>query len=565
MDRLRGLQGDEWGFVRRTFCRDMQTLFEAGAGTGLTDRQVLDQFTSQRDATAQAAFQVLVIRHGPMVLRVCQNLLQDPNDVQDAFQATFLVLVKQGSSIRRLNSVGGWLYGVACRVAARARVDAGRRRRAEQSAALRVVEAVSTEADDQEREAFGPIVQEEVRRLPEKFRAVVVLCYWEGLTQDQAAVQLGCPLGTVRSRLARARNLLRRRLTRRGLASLAGVMAAGLDQAPATASVVVRRLAQVPPELVHSTIRAAVRFAAGESTAEAVSVVAASLVRRALWSMAMIKVKMSVVGVVLVGLMGSGAWYAALDVPHARAQLKTIQKPAPRNKNVEAAVSEKGFCSVPGQNVVIAFVENGSLVKKGDLVCELDSEALRDQLVNQQITFLSAKANYETAKLDREIAEIAVVEYEEGIFKEQDLEAEGNVKIAEAELTFALDRLAAAKANREGVPLEIKRTSWPGFATGSPSKTQSRKKALLDFTRGKRIKELKSAVEKSRAAELATKAIWELELGKEKKLERAISACRILAPRDGTVVQAVAEGSTVHERQIMFEIRPSPEPNAGIR
>ena len=96
---------------------------------------------------------------------------------------------------------------------------------------------------------FGPVVQEEVRRLPEKYRAVVVLCYWQGLTQEQAAAQLGCPLGTVRSRLARARNLLRRRLTRRGLAPLAGVVAAGLDGATASAATVAWRLSPVPPRV----------------------------------------------------------------------------------------------------------------------------------------------------------------------------------------------------------------------------------------------------------------------------------------------------------------------------
>ena len=139
---------------------------------------------------------------------------------------------------------------------------------------------------------------------------------------------------------------------------------------------------------------------------------------------------------------------------------------------------------------------------------------------------------------------------EEGIFKDQVLEIEGNIKIAEAELTFAQDQLVAAKARREGDPLEIKRAELAGLrARFALEKAQSRKKALVDFTRGKRIKELKATVQKYRSDELAKKAIWELTLSKAKKLERAISACRILAPIDGTVVQLVAEGATVHERQ----------------
>ena len=204
--------------------RDIQTLFDTGTASGLSDRQLLERFAGRRDASAEAAFEVLVLRHGPMVLRVCHNVLGDATDAQDAFQATFLVLVRRSGSIRRLESLGSWLYGVACRVAARARVDAARRRAAERRGALRVVQAVdSSGAGEPDRAEFGPVIQEEVRRLPEKYRAVVALCYWQGLTQEQAATQLGCPLGTVRSRLARARDRLHRRLTHRGLAAPRGI------------------------------------------------------------------------------------------------------------------------------------------------------------------------------------------------------------------------------------------------------------------------------------------------------------------------------------------------------
>jgi len=107
-----------------TILRDIQTLFDTGTAVGLSDRQLLERFAAGRDASSDAAFEVLVLRHGPMVLRVCRNVLGDRADAEDAFQATFLVLVRRRDSIRRLESVGGWLYGVACRVAARARVEA---------------------------------------------------------------------------------------------------------------------------------------------------------------------------------------------------------------------------------------------------------------------------------------------------------------------------------------------------------------------------------------------------------------------------------------------------------
>jgi HlyD family secretion protein len=542
--------------------RDIQTLFDTGTASGLTDRQLLDRFVSRRDAAGEAAFEVLVLRHGPMVLRVCQNLLRDPNDSLDAFQATFLVLVRRCGSIRKLDSVGGWLYGVACRVAARARVDAARRRSAEARAALRVVEAVEPSDTEETVElAYGPIVQDEVRRLPEKYRDVVVLCYWQGLTHEQAAAQLGCPLGTVRSRMARARKLLQRRLIRRGLAPLAGVVAAGFETTPAPASVVAWRRSPVPPELVNSTIQAVGRVAAGESTARVVSGAAASLVERILWSMAMIKVKLSLGGAVLVGLMGSVAWFTAPDGPPARAQLESTSKPAPPHENVRAEPSEKSYSynSVQGQTTVISFVPDRSLVKKGDVVCELDSAVFRDQLVNQKIAFLSALANYENARLDRETAEIAVVEYADGIYQIQLQESEGDIKIAEAELALAQDYLAALKSNHVTGPIEIKRAELAELrARFALEKAQSRKRVLVDFTRGKKIKDLKSAVDKAHSDELAKKAIWELEAQKEKKLERDIAACVVVAPRDGRVYPRVGQGTIIRGRQILFEIIPTP-------
>ncbi len=288
--------------------RDIQTLFDTGTAGGLSDRQLLERFVSGRDASAEAAFEVLVQRHGPMVLRVCQNVLGDATDAQDAFQATFLVLVRRSGSIRRLESLGSWLYGVACRVAARARVDAARRRAAERRGALRVVQTVDPpESGDQDRAEFGPVIQEEVRRLPEKHRAVVALCYWQGLTQEQAATQLGCPLGTVRSRLARARGKLHKRLTRRGLAPLAGAMAAALESRSAEAA----RLARVPNGLINSTVEASAQLIAGHAISEVAATSVAFLTQNVLRSMFMMKFKMAMAAFVLVGLAAYGASLAA--------------------------------------------------------------------------------------------------------------------------------------------------------------------------------------------------------------------------------------------------------------
>ena len=226
-------------------------------------------------AAAEAAFEALVTRHGPMVLRVCRNVLSNPDDAEDAFQATFLVLVKQRASIRKLDSVASWLYGVAARVSARARVDAARRRKTEDGGIRLAPDSVSSTGagDELEHAAFGPVIQEEVRLLPEKYRSVVLLCYWEGLTQEQAAHRLGCPIGTVRSRMARARDLLRRRLVRRGLAPTAGAVAAPARSGGRSRGV---RSVAVPPGLVLSSVQAAMRVAAGQATAEVVSANVAS-------------------------------------------------------------------------------------------------------------------------------------------------------------------------------------------------------------------------------------------------------------------------------------------------
>jgi len=309
--------------------RNIQTLFDLGTVGGLSDRQLLERFAGRRDASAEAAFEVLVLRHGPMVLRVCSNVLRDPTDAQDAFQATFLVLVRRCGAIRKLESLGSWLYGVAYRVAARARVEVARRRAAERRGGLRVVAAMDS-GDDGERDRgeMGPAIQEEVRRLPERYRAVVVLCYWEGLTQEQAAAQLGCPLGTVRSRLARARALLHRRLTHRGLAPLAGVVAASFDSA--SAGVVASRLASVPSQLIQSTVRAAAQVAAGQATAQVASGVVASLVQQVHRSMTMIKTCKTMTVFCVVGLVVAGVSVWARQPNQPRPRLR----PGPRSERV---------------------------------------------------------------------------------------------------------------------------------------------------------------------------------------------------------------------------------------
>ena len=230
-----------------TVAGQVRTLLEAGAAGGLADGELLGRFAARDGDAAEAAFAAMVERHGPMVLRACRSILRDPHRAQDAFQSTFLLLARRADSLWVRDSLGPWLHSVACRVASGARAADGRRRALERRAAGRS----SRSADEPGRDDLGPALHEEIERLPDRLRAPLVLCYLEGLTHDQAADHLGCPVGTVRSRLARGRDRLRRGLARRGFAP----PPSDHDSPPAI----------LPASLAALTVRAA-RLASGRPT-----------------------------------------------------------------------------------------------------------------------------------------------------------------------------------------------------------------------------------------------------------------------------------------------------------
>ena len=181
--------------------RDIHTLFHVGTSNGLTDAQLLDRFRARSDLdSSEAAFAGLMARHGPMVLGVCRRALRNPDDVADAFQATFLILVRKADTVRVEDSLGRWLYGVSRRVSVRAKLAAARRSARE----VREIEFAAAPAADADLDELRDVLDEEIGRLPEKFRSAVVLCELEGFGHDEAARQLGCAVGTVKSRLSRA-------------------------------------------------------------------------------------------------------------------------------------------------------------------------------------------------------------------------------------------------------------------------------------------------------------------------------------------------------------------------
>jgi RNA polymerase sigma factor (sigma-70 family) len=193
--------------------RQLNRLFAEGVVAGHSDAQLLERFLTQGDA---AAFEALVGRHGPMVLSVCRGIVREPHDAEDAFQATFLVLVKRGSTIRGRDALAGWLHKVAHRVAIQANTAAARRRTLERRVGQMAV-ATSTNRPAAASDDWLPALHEEIARLPEKYRLAVVHCDLEGMTQAQAAAQLHWSERTIHHRLAEGRARLRRRLARRGL------------------------------------------------------------------------------------------------------------------------------------------------------------------------------------------------------------------------------------------------------------------------------------------------------------------------------------------------------------
>jgi RNA polymerase sigma factor (sigma-70 family) len=191
--------------------QSVDTLFHLGRAGEWSDAELLDHFVSRSGKTRDAAFRVLLDRHGPMVLDVCRNVLQNAHDAEDAFQATFLILARRARSIRRRRSVGSWLFGVARRVATRARADAARRKVRERAAARKIATPAPTTAEE-----ATPALFEEIARLPAAYREPVVLCYLQGMSYKSACERLGCPIGTLSVRLNRARERLRAQLARRG-------------------------------------------------------------------------------------------------------------------------------------------------------------------------------------------------------------------------------------------------------------------------------------------------------------------------------------------------------------
>ncbi len=221
------------------FAGNLGRLFSSGTAVGLGEGQLIERFVESNDASA---FEAILGRHGPMVWGVCRRSLRDLNDAEDAFQATFLILARRAGAIGRRERLGGWLHGVACRVAARARRDAARRPAT--GADGLAAEGPGDALEERER---AELLHQEIERLPPRYRDPIILCHLEGCTHDEAAARLGWPVGTVRGRLSRGRERLRDRLQARGMGSILAPVA----------------LPAVPHKLAATTAKAVTAFATG--------------------------------------------------------------------------------------------------------------------------------------------------------------------------------------------------------------------------------------------------------------------------------------------------------------
>ncbi len=254
-----------------------------------TDGELLTRFLSQRD---EAAFEALVRRHGPMVLSVCRRVLRSESDAEDAFQATFLVLIRKAASIRPRERAANWLYGVAFHTAQKARAAALKRRAKERRAG----KMHRPDAPDDRWQELLPLLDRELVRLPDRYRIPIVLCELEGKTHKEAARQLGWPVGTVSGRLSRGRAELARRMKRHG--------ASPQELTPAV----------VPPALTATAVKAATAFAAG-SAAVAVSAKVIALAEGASRAMLLTKLKAVTALLLAAALAGAGAAVAWASMP----------------------------------------------------------------------------------------------------------------------------------------------------------------------------------------------------------------------------------------------------------
>jgi RND family efflux transporter MFP subunit len=397
--------------------RYLQQLTGSAHVSGASDAELLERYVRHRD---EASFELLLWRHGTLVFNVCRRILSCQQDAEDAFQATFLAFVRKAGSISRRGSVASWLYKVAYRVALEARERTRNTAAVEKSGGERL--AVQSAADPSWSD-MRPILDDEVNRLPERLRRPIVLCYLEGKSNAEAAQEIGCRLGTIYSRLARGREMLRHRLLRRGVTlSVAGLTVALAAQAVEAAPAI---------HLMRTTVQAALSFA-GPSAA-VVSPRVAALAEGVLRTMFVTKLKIAAVMLFVATVLAAGGVLShsltAAPQPEAKAKEpppkpkgddKKDAKPVPvkvvkpktgglartvvRQARVIAAQQQQIVPLISG-TVKEVSVDIGDRVKKGQTLIVLDAPLLAKEVEEATAALEMAQAQMEESRAGVDVAQ----------------------------------------------------------------------------------------------------------------------------------------------------------------
>ncbi len=352
-----------------------------------TDGQLLEAFVARRDG---AAFEALLRRHAPMVLGVCQRIVGNGHDAEDAFQATFLVLVRKAGSVVPRERVGNWLYGVAYRAALKARALAGRRRTLER----RITDMPQSQPTSNDRAELLHLLDRELGRLPAKYRLPIILCDLECRTRRDAARQLGLPTGTLSGRLTTAHRLLAKRLARYGLTVSGTALGAALAEQAA---------ANVPNEMVSSTVKAAALFAGGSAAAAGlIPGKSAALAEGAIKTMLLTKLKLATAVLAVVVVVGAGVM--AYDEPGtgpAQPLREAPAKPASKPAKIEEDQAKAELDALRQTTVALEQAKANLEHAKAELQV---AQAVYDAAVRLRVA--KARSEPATPKPDRAVLQL---------------------------------------------------------------------------------------------------------------------------------------------------------------
>jgi RNA polymerase sigma factor (sigma-70 family) len=423
----------------------VRALAAVQVGRALTDRELLQRFVEQND---EAAFTVLIERHGPMVLGVCQRALRHSHDAEDACQATFLVFARKAGSIRKTASLGSWLHGVACRIAGNLKRQKARRQKRERRAAAPSAQTHDAAANWHD---VQTVLDEELQQLPDRYRAPLHLCYWEGKTRDEAAQQLGLSTGKLHGLLERGRTLLRERLSARGL-TLSAALCASLLGAGTTN-------AELAPTLVIASTKAALLLAAGESLSPClVSSQVLTLTREVLRSMFFTKLKIATISILCAGLVatllgGSLATTGSAQNPPAKAKAAEPQAKTESDEAFIRRLSKDLRGAEPTPTEVHFFVTSKDAGKRQKLI-DLFIQERQVKQSAENLRRVIHELQVHTINLTRKIEEKRKPDKADDALESNRLKLEAELKRIEAELRARKKKGASKEIDKQNSSLE---------------------------------------------------------------------------------------------------------------